>query len=407
MYWMLKHVRANINFSRKTVRNNHAITECLMLYIGGLFFPFFPESAEWKSSGKKWFEQEICYQVYEDGTFLQFSHNYHRVLVQLMTWGFYLAEANGEKFTPLVYDRAKKSLNYLFQCQAGEGGELPNYGANDGALFFKLNDADYRNYRPTLNALYYFFNNKHLYSDVFSLEDANWYKANRKFEQKAPFKLQKQDINEFPQGGIYLMQTNEIFVFIKCASYKDRPSQADNMHIDVWQNGINVLRDAGSYKYNTTPDLVNFFNGTKSHNTVMLGNVDQMHKGPRFIWLNWDKNAKGCISNNDDVLDFEGTVKVYGHLSKEITHKRNVKLFSTTQTIEIWDEIKHDTSHSFNLRYHFAKPPKSILVIDKNGVHLPPKNESNWFSSYYGQKSATQTHLYQTDKTFTKTSISF
>ena len=31
-----------------------------------------------------------------------------------------------------------------------ENGRLPNYGANDGALFFKLNDAEYSDYRPSL-----------------------------------------------------------------------------------------------------------------------------------------------------------------------------------------------------------------------------------------------------------------
>ena len=82
---------ANINFSRKTVRNNHAITEVLMLYLSGLLFPFFPETKTWKQKGKQWFEEEISYQIYEDGTFLQFSHNYHRVLIQLLTWAFYLS----------------------------------------------------------------------------------------------------------------------------------------------------------------------------------------------------------------------------------------------------------------------------------------------------------------------------
>ncbi len=32
-------------------------------------------------------------------------------------------------------------------------GWLPNYGANDGALFFRLNECHYRDYRPQLQAL--------------------------------------------------------------------------------------------------------------------------------------------------------------------------------------------------------------------------------------------------------------
>src|SRR6202008_329474 len=90
---------------------------------------------------------------YEDGTFLQFSMNYHRIVVQLLTWGITLCEKNGERFAPVVYDRAKKSVTFLRTCMVEENGWLPNYGANDGALFFKLSTAHFRDYRPQLQAL--------------------------------------------------------------------------------------------------------------------------------------------------------------------------------------------------------------------------------------------------------------
>lgn len=69
IYGQMKHVRTNINFSRIAVRNNHAITETLTLYLIGLLFPQFPDAKEWKEKGKKWFEEEIKYQIAEDGTF--------------------------------------------------------------------------------------------------------------------------------------------------------------------------------------------------------------------------------------------------------------------------------------------------------------------------------------------------
>lgn len=62
-----------------------------------------------------------------------------------------------------VYERARKTLDYLFQCQVGKGGELPNYGANDGALSSPFSGAAYPDYRPQINALYYFFSRRHLY----------------------------------------------------------------------------------------------------------------------------------------------------------------------------------------------------------------------------------------------------
>ena len=57
IHQQMHHVEQNINFSRITVRNNHALTETLALYVSGLCFPFFPESARWKQKGRRWFER--------------------------------------------------------------------------------------------------------------------------------------------------------------------------------------------------------------------------------------------------------------------------------------------------------------------------------------------------------------
>ena len=107
IHWQLHHVNNNINFSRIAVRNNHAITETLMLYLSNLLFPFIPETKVWSQQGKKWFEEEIAYQVYDDGTFLQFSMNYHRVVVQLLTWGIQLAKLNNDKFETIFMKEPK------------------------------------------------------------------------------------------------------------------------------------------------------------------------------------------------------------------------------------------------------------------------------------------------------------
>ena len=138
IYRQIDHVYKFINFSRKTVRNNHAITETLSLYLVGLLFPFCNNSAKWKADGKKWFEEEINYQIYNDGTYLQFSMNYHRVVIQLLTWAFYLSELNDDSFSQSIHSKAAKSIEFLLACQNNYNGELPNYGANDGSLFLNL-----------------------------------------------------------------------------------------------------------------------------------------------------------------------------------------------------------------------------------------------------------------------------
>jgi hypothetical protein len=76
----------------------------------------------------------------------------------------------------------------------------------------------------------------------------------------------------------------------RCHSYRQRPSQADMLHVDLWWDGQNVLRDGGSYSYNCEPPWRHWFNSTAAHNTVELNGQDQMVKGPRFLWFHWTRS---------------------------------------------------------------------------------------------------------------------
>ncbi len=382
VYWSIHHVYHNIHFSRISVRNNHAITETLTLYLAGLLFPEFPEMVKWKADGKHWFEQEIAYQVYEDGTFLQFSMNYHRVLVQLLTWALRLAGANGESFAPVVRERAEKSLHFLYACMNDADGWLPNYGANDGALFFRLSSADYRDYRPQLETL--------ARALGFTLEgcekaeeDAKWYGISGNFRKMA----RQQGLFSFPNGGYYLIREADTLTFLRCGNHKDRPGQADNLHLDIWHKGKNILLDGGSYKYNTDDTTLRYFMGTASHNTVQLGDADQMQKGGRFIWYYWTQTAgMPTLKEEADRYVFSGAIHAFRHLGAGIIHRRHLVKKKGEAVWEIEDVIENAPA-GVPVRQLWHTPPGSSLEIipEKDGV-VVEKMPCD-VSDYYGQKS--------------------
>lgn len=390
VYGQMKHVRSNINFSRIAVRNNHAITETLALYLVGMLFPQFPEAKDWKKNGKRWFEEEIKYQVAEDGTYLQFSMNYHRVVVQLLTWAITLADRNGELFCKEVYERAYRSVNFLYQCQDDSTGWLPNYGSNDGALFFKLNDCDYRDYRPQLDALHYLLTSEYLYDC--SYEDKEWYlcewKSNR--QMYPPIKKQCGCIF-FEMGGYYCIREKDTFSFIRCGKYKDRPAHADNLHLDIWYQGENMLFDGGSYKYNTTEKLLRYFMGTESHNTVMLGQYDQMLKGSRFIWYNWSQGSSVSLKETEDAYIFEGVVSCFTYLNKKMRHCRRIVKWKNVCKWEIQDYI-YGKPKDLNMR-QLWHTNKDNIHLDSNGEYVGSKQ---LYSNYYGQMAECRQVEFQT-----------
>lgn len=405
IYWHLHHIWHNIHFSRIAVRNNHAITETLTLYLGALLYPTFPGAANWKKWAKKWFEEEIAYQLYPDGTFLQFSMNYHRVVVQLLTWAFTLAEKNGEQFAPVVRERAIASLRFLRVCTNDAHGWLPNYGANDGALFFRLSTAHYRDYRPQLHALASVLG---IDAHLPAAEDVLWYTNNAAATATVP--LYPNGLigsHSFTTGGYYIIREANTLTFLRCGNHKDRPSQADNLHLDIWHNNENLLIDAGSYKYNADADTIRYFSGTRSHNTVMLAGKDQMLKGGRFIWYYWTQAIKAALAQSGNQYTFSGTISAFQQVGSDIQHHRTVtKTEGQTRWI-VRDELTNlPAGTPISQLWHL--PPDAagrvrITAKTASGEVLKAETAQGWASEMYGariptteQAFAATTHIIET-----------
>ena len=380
IYWQIHHVYNNINYSRIAVRNNHAITETLTLYLMGLMFPEMPGAKKWKRNGKRWFEQEIDYQIETDGTYLQNSMNYHRVVVQLLTYAMAIADANGEKYNDVVYDRAYKSLNFLYQCQELSNGWLPNYGSNDGALFFPLSTADYRDYRPQLDALHGLLTGKPLYDEY--LEDAQWIGSTLPASRKIyPAMQQQMGAIRFEKSGFYLIREKETLTFIRCGVFKSGGA-TDLLHLDVWYKGKNILMDCGTFQYNTEDRLKKYFAGTESHNTVMLDDYDQMLKGPRFMWFYPPKIKTATIEETLDSFIFRGAVNCFTYLGESIVVLRTITKKKNEPEWKVEDEV--------------VNKPEGLMMRQLwhtcYGDHLIFSSETemtcadNWYSSYYGIK---------------------
>lgn len=402
IYWSLHHVYHNINFSRIAVRNNHAITETLFLALSNMLFPYIPETEKWAKRGRIWFEEEIAYQIYEDGTFLQFSMNYHRVVIQLLSFALSISERNKQPFSEETKNKAYKSLDFLYQCMQHENGFLPNYGANDGALFFPLSDMNYRDFRPQLNTLHKLLVGVYLYEDKVFKEDGLWMGVEDVILPRLYHRLEeKQGVLEFKFGGYYLIREYNTFTFIKCGVYKDRPSHADNLHMDVWYKGRNILCDGGSFKYNTEKAIVKYFAGTESHNTVMLDDFDQMLKGEHFIWIDWSQAINATINETETEYVFSGEVKCFSYLNKKIIHKRTVTKIKDKLEWLIKDEIRHKP-FELKLRQLWHTTDDSVNFHSEGALEVVCQG---WCSQYYGQCETTKQIEYTTTSGVVETRI--
>ena len=387
IFWQISHVWSNIQFSRIAVRNNHTLTETLALFVFGTLFPEFDNAKKWKDNGKRWFEEEIDYQIYDDGTFLQYSMNYNRVVVQLITWALIIARKNKNDFSGNLYEKTAKTLDFLIKSMDNQSGCLPNYGANDGALFFKLNDADYRDYRPQLNVLFYLLNECSIFTDANSVEELSWYGLDH---QKVLDKtVTDYGIFKYEVSGYYIIREQSFLTFIRCGDHLNRPSQADNHHLDIWHEGQNIMRDLGSFEYNNQYGLQEFFVGTGAHNTISVNDLDQMKKGPHFIWLDWTHSSIATMEEENDCFIFTGVIHAFKHSGFKINHKRKLTKYKskahwviedhisgmdTVQMKQVWNPIS-----DFDSKY-------TIVCKDRFGSNVEREIHESWYSTTYGVK---------------------
>lgn len=397
LFGQMHHVWKNISFSRIAVRNNHAITECLALYIFGTLFPGLPGGGIWKRKGKQWLEEEIRYQVFPDGTFLQFSMNYNRVLVQLFTLAIRFADRAGDSFSDVFYSRAAATLRFLeFFCNE-QGGHLPNYGANDGALFFQLARQDYRDYRPQLFALRCALGDEPVSFPEWGGE-ALWFGSGTgKAEVSGP--KEESGTALFPDGGYAGIRDSRSLTFFRSGRHRDRPSQADNHHLDIWVEGQNLLRDGGSYLYNAREEEIRYFFGTRSHNTLMIDRQDQMEKGPRFVWYRWSQSHRLEITETRDSWKMEGEIEAFSHVAPGIRHIRSVEKDKNSLNWTITDTVTGHENRELELLWHPAPEFGKILgmeVTDDQGRPLEKETARGWYSSRYGRKEPSEEWIFRT-----------
>jgi hypothetical protein len=390
VYYQVNHVRKNINFSRIAVKNNHAVTETLILYLYGLFYPFLPQSQKWLNFGRKTFVKEVCDQIFDDGSDSQYSFNYLRVKLQLFTWAIYAAAKNGDKLSDAFHAKVRSATIFLSRITLSNG-KVPIYGANDGSLYFKLNSSSFDDFRPQLIPLLKYYNIPIPFDcDSLLSEDFYWYSGGVDFGKPIIQHFQFPFIIDYPDSGYYGIRYAENgLLFIRLGNHKYRPSQADNGHIDLWHDGENILRDSGTFKYLTEDKLVKYFTGVIGHNTVSVDGEEQMERGPNFIWFNWT-SVKNVFYNYDKgVYTISGTIILKGNKGW-YSIKRVVNFSETERYLLVSDIVQDREPKKVQQYWHFSPNIVDRIKIQGRSFNdelADCKSQMGYFSDRYGLKT--------------------
>lgn len=268
--------------------NNHGTSEAAALFIGGSWLAAqgVADGARWERMGRRWLENRAARLIGKQGSFSQYSLNYHRVMLDTFcmaeVWRRHLALP---AFSARWQSRALAATQWLRHMVNLVNGDGPNVGANDGARLLQLAESAYRDHRPSVQLAMAMFANQRAYA-----QDGPWNHTLHWLGVPLP-----EDVAPAPShyvaddGGFAMLRRGRAMAMLRYPRFRFRPSQPDALHLDLWLGGENLLRDAGSYSYNTDPHWLNYFGGTASHNTVQFDDRDQMPRISRFLLGDWLK----------------------------------------------------------------------------------------------------------------------
>ena len=275
--------------------NNHATSEAIGLIAGAMWLlasddpSITRRASKWLCRGTRLLERGLDRLVASDGSFSQHSTNYHRlVLDSLCFMEFWRTEFAYSFFSDDFYRHARAMTGWLIRMTDPISGDAPNLGGNDGAQIFKLSECEYRDFRPTIQLAATLFLGESIY------EVGPW------DEQVTRLGIRICERNERAIAKKALMDGGYVWFgaapggwgVLRLPSYHFRPAHSDALHLDLWDaNGVNRIRDGGTYSYSAKPEVYEYFAGTESHSTCRFDNRDQMPRLGRFLFDRWLKPA--------------------------------------------------------------------------------------------------------------------
>lgn len=271
-------ILSNFSYAYRCIKNNHTISELMGMIVGA----WCCEDKKNLNKAYRLLNKVIVEQFTEDGGYCQFSFNYQRLALQDICHILGFTARTGHGLTEKSAVRIQRSALMIAQCM-NDNGEVPNYGANDGALILPMSLSGYQDFRPTVNAVWALTNGNLLWKDHAASEELFWHGVH---PHRTVFEVRKIS-KAYADSGIFTLRNDNFFAMILLNHYKIRPSHMDQLHIDIWVNGCNILSDSGTYSY--ANELGRALSSTSAHNVVKVDELEQMNRRGMFMVHDWTK----------------------------------------------------------------------------------------------------------------------
>jgi hypothetical protein len=357
--------------------NNHLLLESAALFLTGSTFPEMRHAEDWKRRGRRNFKEGIARQVFPDGGYVQHSTNYQRLALQI---GILITSVANEVGEPLE-ESTQRALGTMVECLASlvddKHGMVPNFGPNDGAMLLPLSTCPFADFRPTIQAASYLLSGGAHYPAGEWDDLSHWLGLGDEHKRSIPSDFKQVLSLDLTHAGMNITQKNGLKAVLRAVEFRNRPGHSDQLHIDIWFEGINLARDPGSYLYNASPPWENPFSGSMFHNTVTLDHREPMFRAGRFLWLYRSQaDAHRYHSSPNDRID----VLFARHVAKQwpgLQHQRTVAVIGNDLII-VADDIIGQGEHQLMLNWNLADLGWEVETTTLSMQHEHLRSSLSW-----------------------------
>ncbi len=349
----------------RSQNNNHLVTESTALFTAGVAL----DLRSLCDLGWRWLNYSLQHQISSFGEYTQHSTNYHRLMLQTVLWVDAILRGPShpsERWQSRTLESLMRASHWLFSMLSPASGRTPNLGANDGALILPLSSSAFNDFRPTVQAAARAFLRT-------GLPAGQWDELSLWLGLPASKHTADSDV----YATDHLRGRNS-WAFLRASSFKSRLTHMDQLHLDLWWRGLNVMQDAGTYLYNAGTPWDNPLVSTRVHNTVTVDGCDQMTRAGRFLILDWvSAYSKRVLATDENVL---GRIIAYhkGYRRLGILHERLATVY-TDERWQIQDNLIFNKSGEHLFRLHWLLPDWKYEILKKKyGIRL--KSPHGWIT---------------------------
>ena len=330
-------------------RNNHAISElCFLLTLD-------PSDRRLN----RLLRECLSDQFYADGSYSQQSPTYQRLAIHTLLW---LATVTTlpSRTEAAMNQALDRSAVFLARIIDPVSRHAPNYGPNDGALLLDLDAAPRADFAPTLDLLGL--------GDG-STESAAW----------LPRRPTPDPMCASSDSTYVTLTAGATHVLMRCGTGRHRPAHDDQLAVDVWMDGMNVVPDPGTYRYTAAPPWGNALTTATVHARPHVEGSGHIQLG-RFL------SAPGLEAEARLHRTVDGIQTMTARLpGRGGALHRTVAVDGTGVTII--DEVEGGQAHA-RITHPPAQRPR--LEVDAPKVRTRDASEtdptSGWFSPHYAQR---------------------